>query len=109
ILSGKIPALNYAGKTFTFRSTSYIDFLAGLKSFDRNLTANFERFLRIVAQLPNAATGFGLSFFEMTFCRLNNTGGATRPYGNLNSTITVGFYILNLGDAVGLYLNHSDR
>src|SRR5690606_28851145 len=45
----------------------------------------------------------------MAFCRLNNTGGATRPYGNLNSIITVGFNILNLGDAVGFYLNHSDR
>src|SRR5690625_7984459 len=38
-----------------------------------------------------------------------DAGGTTRPYGNLHSRVTIGFYILDLGDAIGGNLNHRNR
>src|SRR5690606_11897661 len=111
VLCAEIPTLDYTSKALTFGLTSDIHQLTCLKQGQRDLLANFliSQLRCFSAELPLTTTCLHTRLREVTCSRLGNTGCFAGTGRDLHSTVAVGLEGFDLGDQVGLNLDHSNR
>src|SRR5690606_536297 len=111
VLGTEVPTLNATLETFTFRLTSYVNYLTNCKQVNTDSTANFTTFKISFcnAEFFNQTTSSNTRFSEVTFLSVSYARFATFTSSDLNCLITISFKRFDLSDAVRINLNHCNR